>query len=310
VRYVFIDEAGTSKKEPISVVVGIIIHADNQCGPAEKAVANALELIPHGLREACPVFHAKKIWGDEKLRENWPLNERKNLLCAMMSIPRQLNLALAIGACLRTTELPNDVIQGRGISLVQAHHAIAFQECIARADSWIIKYARPNEVATVIAEDVPESKRLLRHVAKWLVSPGYSIPKSDIRLVHPVEKPLLNEDEFRTRRVSRIRMPIHFVEKPDEPLLQIADACAFGFRRFFSEQAHGQDFAASIFGSAQDAKKYPIGEWGVRRAPLSSNRRRTTPCSSRPRKLDSGSARNATTVINFDQTRRSGARQI
>jgi hypothetical protein len=114
----------------------------------------------------------------------------------------------------------------------------------------------------VIAEDVPESKRLLRRVARWLQDVGYSLRKEEIRLVHPVDFPRADEEEFRKRRVSRIRMPIHFVEKHEEPLIQIADACAFGFRRFLSEQDHGGDFAQAIIGSPQDVKRYPIEEWG------------------------------------------------
>jgi Protein of unknown function (DUF3800) len=260
-RYVFIDEAGTSASEPVSIVVGIIVHADNQCAPAEKAVRHVLDLIPQQVRGKCPTFHAKKIWGDSSLREKWSLDDRKFLLGSMMSIPRDLNLAVAVGACRRETQLPPDAL--RSVTLVQAQHAIAFQECVARADSWIEKYANANEVATVIAEDVPESKRLLRHVAKWLQDVGYRIPRKDVRLVSlaPI-KPLLSIDEFRIRKVSRIRMPIHFVEKKDEPLIQIADACAFGFRRFLSRQSHGQDFVRSILGHNQDAEKYPIEEWG------------------------------------------------
>jgi hypothetical protein len=179
----------------------------------------------------------------------------------MMSVPRELNLTLAIGVCLRTTQLPMDGLQRRKISLAQAHHGIAFQECIARADSWIEKYARYNEVATIIAEDVPDSKKLLRHLARYLLKPGYTIPKEDVRLVQHGSEPLIDINEFRIRRISRIRMPPHFVEKQDEPLLQIADACAFGLRRFLSEQSHGNDFARAIFGSEQDLKKYPIDEW-------------------------------------------------
>jgi Protein of unknown function (DUF3800) len=260
-RYVFIDEAGTSERESISVVVGIIIHADKQSILAEAAVNEVLGLIPPHQRDKCPVFHATKIWGDKSLRDRWTREERKNLLCSMMSIPRNLNLVLAMGACNRTVHLPEEAVKGRGITLVQAHHGIAFQECIARADSYINKYARPNEVATVIAEDVPEGKRLLKHLAKWLVNPGYSIPRRAIRLVHPVDYPLENKDEFRVRKVSRIRMPIHFVEKQEEPLLQIADACAFGFRRFLSQQSDGEDFAHAIIGGPQSVQKYPIVEW-------------------------------------------------
>jgi hypothetical protein len=261
VRYIFIDEAGISANEPISVVVGIIVDADKQCATAEEAVNQALNLIPQHKRASCPIFSAKKIWGDKSLRDNWSLNERMDLLNAVMSIPRNLCLALAIGACRRTTQLPANLLRERGISLVQAQHGIAFQECIARADSWITKYARYNEKATAIAEDVPESKQLLRHLAKYLLNAGYSILREDVRLEHHCN-PMLNVEEFRTRKISRIRLPIHFVEKQDEPLLQISDACAFGFRRFLSKLSRGEDFARAILGNPQRVERYPIDEWG------------------------------------------------
>lgn len=262
VRYVFVDEAGTSAKEPLSVVVGIIAHADKQCIPAEHAVNKVLDLIPHQKRDECPVFHATQLWGDPKLREDWPLSERKHLLCSMMAIPSELNLAIAMGVCRRTTELPVEMLARRGITLDQAHHGIAFQECIARADSWINKYARPNEVATVLSEDVPRTKTLLKHLARYLLEPGYSIPKEDVRLANFGDgAPLATVDEFRNRKISRIRLPIHFVEKQEEPLLQIADACAFGMRRFLNGQSHGQDFANAIIGGPQKLENFPIGEW-------------------------------------------------
>jgi hypothetical protein len=259
-RYIFVDEAGTSAAEPLSVVVGIIVHADKQCAPVEEAVARTLDLLPRHIRENHPIFHAKSIWGDARLRGGWPLEERKAILHAMMSIPRDLNLALAVGVCRRATQLPDSALKNK--TLAQAHHAIAFQECIAHADLWIRKYADKNEVATVIAEDVPESKKLLRHVAKWLQTNGYTVPNEDVRMVQLADGivPLVSKDEFRTRAVSRIRMPIHFVEKTDEPLLQIADACAFGFRRFLCAQSAGADFAHSILGYRHDASRFEIGE--------------------------------------------------
>jgi hypothetical protein len=260
VRYIILDEAGTAANEPVRVVVGIIVHADEQCLPAEEAVRSILGLIPPHLRERLPVFHAKTIWGDEKLREHWSFKDRKFLLQAMMSIPRILGLALAIGACRSDTDMPPEVLNR--ITSTQAQHAIAFQECIARADSWIDKYAEANEVATVIAEDVPQSKKLLRHVAKWLQDVGYGIPRKDVRLEYPVSKPLINIDEFRKRKVCRIRLPIHFVDKSDEPLLQIADACAFGFRRFLARQKFGDEFVHTIIGEHQEINKYPIDQWG------------------------------------------------
>jgi hypothetical protein len=145
--------------------------------------------------------------------------------------------------------------------LTQAQHGIAFQECISRADSFINKYAKPNEVATVISEDVPESKSLLRHLARFLVKTGYAVPREDVRVLH-VGEPLEDAEDFRVRKVSRIRMPIHFVEKQDEPLLQIADACAFAFRRFLAQQDHGTDFVRAVIGRPSRVEDFPIDEWG------------------------------------------------
>lgn len=159
-------------------------------------------------------------------------------------------------------ELPPDLLASCKISLAQAQHGVAFQECIARADAFINKYAKHNEVATVISEDVPESKSLLRHLARFLLKIGYEIPKDDIQLFHSAGGSLANVEEFRIRKISRIRMPIHFVEKQDEPLLQIADACAFAFRRFFSEQDHGRDFVQSILGGQPKVEDFPIDTWG------------------------------------------------
>lgn len=257
-RYVFIDEAGTSTPEPVSVVVGVIVHADNQMIAAEKAVQDALELIPLHLRNRCEQFHAKAIWGDKSLRDSWSIEERKKLLQTMMAIPREINLAIAVGACRRDTQLPPEAL--KSISLTQAHHGIAFQECIAWTDLWIRKFAGANEIATVIAEDVPETKRLLKHMANWLRTTGYIAPAQDVRIHQPMGTfPLATKDEFRRKTVTRIRTPIYFANKSEEPLLQIADACAFGFRRFLARQSYGDDFIETVVGSPQDISTFETG---------------------------------------------------
>jgi hypothetical protein len=102
----------------------------------------------------------------------------------------------------------------------------------------------------------------LKHLARYLFKTGYDIPKKDVRIVHAEGGPLLDVDEFRVRKVSRIRMPIHFAEKQDESLLQIADACAFAFRRFLSAQDHGRDFVQSIIAGSPRLEDFPIDEWG------------------------------------------------
>jgi hypothetical protein len=41
----------------------------------------------------------------------------------------------------------------------------------------------------------------------------------------------------------------HFVEKSGAPLLQLADACAFAFRRCLSGQPHGDDLVYAMLGN-------------------------------------------------------------
>jgi hypothetical protein len=47
-------------------------------------------------------------------------------------------------------------------------------------------------------------------------------------------------------KVSRIRKTIHFVSKTEDDLVWIADACAFGLKRFFSDLPFGDQFGESI----------------------------------------------------------------
>ena len=62
VRYIYVDEAGTSAHEPITIVVGIIIHADRHWKLAEAEVRKVLDLVPQSFRRDF-IFHAKTVWG-------------------------------------------------------------------------------------------------------------------------------------------------------------------------------------------------------------------------------------------------------
>jgi Protein of unknown function (DUF3800) len=53
-------------------------------------------------------------------------------------------------------------------------------------------------------------------------------------------------------RVERLVDTIHFVDKHSAPLLQIADACAFGMRRWLAGQSSGLEFAKSV------VENYPL----------------------------------------------------
>jgi hypothetical protein len=62
-------------------------------------------------------------------------------------------------------------------------------------------------------------------------------------------------------RATRIRNTIHWVDKQDDPMVQIADACAYGLRRYFARQSFGEDFSTAIVGDIKVLRNfaYPAG---------------------------------------------------
>ena len=102
------------------------------------------------------------------------------------------------------------------------------------ADAYLRERCAEGEIGTLIAEDVPEMRNRLRG--------AFEVAK---RLFIPAE--LLGVDSAAYKQgISQIQDGIHFAEKVQAPLLQIADACAFCLRRFFSEQSHGAELVHAM----------------------------------------------------------------
>ena len=203
VRFVYVDEAGTSAEEPVSVVVGIIVHADKQWRLIESKVAEVLKVIPDCYQTGF-IFHAKAVWGSKKFRENWSKQERLALLHEMMSIPRQLRIPIALGIVRRNH--PSLDTLPPSLAEHEFHHAYAFWLCVCQADKFLRNHAAPNEVGTVVAEDVPKMRKFLREV---LSVPEMTFSTQHLRLT-PKEVSINATSEF---RITRIIDTIHFVEK-------------------------------------------------------------------------------------------------
>ncbi|UPJ30297.1 DUF3800 domain-containing protein [Bradyrhizobium sp. CW1] len=245
-RYIYLDEAGTSAKEPVSVVAGIIVHADQQYVLAEQRLQQLLQMVPPELRGDF-VFHAKSVWGDHSLREAWPFEDRLEYLKRMMAIPRELGLAVTIGIVRRSWEIPSIVAMPKE----KFQHLMAFFHCIAKADKYIRDYAGEFEVATVVAEDVDGVKEHMRLVLKALRDPQFTeAMQLGPEHLKPTQEELSRGMSLQeaVHKIERVRDTVHFVSKADGPLLQLADACAFAFRRLFAEQSHGKEFVRAVLG--------------------------------------------------------------
>lgn len=242
--YVYVDEAGTSQREPVTVVVGVVIHADRHWRTAQSLLQKTYDrYVPASLRPGF-AFHAKDIFsGYRNLDQEWPRQSRLDFIGAVASIPRQIEAAVCLGKVRRSAQYPEDAL--KKLPLETWHHIQAFHGCISRADKYVRDWGCQDEVATVVAEDVPEKRRFLRATLQ--------VANTDTLAEH---RRLTKEEResgivFQTNvgQISRIIDTIHFVEKTDGPLLPIADACAFTFRRYFADQEHGRELLIALLGS-------------------------------------------------------------
>ena len=238
-RYIFMDEAGTSAVEPVTVVVGLI-------APMNMFYQRKLLLWKQLERSRLKddfVFHAAEIYGGLKYKDVWSITDRLRLLNQMMSVPRKIGISICVSAHWRNAVEWGDSVSG--LSASQLDHVMAFNNCIAVCDRNIRRHAGPREVATVVAEDIPEMRRFLKIAPRLLrENPMYMSPEYLRETIGDQEAGYLQQSG--ELRVTRIRNSVHFVEKAEDPLVQVADACAYGFRRFFAGEKFGVEFVRSI----------------------------------------------------------------
>lgn len=115
---------------------------------------------------------------------------------------------------------------------------IAYVLCAIAGDQFMRQETTPDEVALIVAEDNQQARRDIKAAREWLKSP---------ELIAQFPLPF-GEDML---PVERIVDTVHFAEKKQSPLLQIADACAFVLRRYLERAAHSERFINSLLGGAQ-----------------------------------------------------------
>jgi hypothetical protein len=244
VYYIYLDEAGTSAHEPATVVVGVVINADRHWKAASEFLENLKdEFVPKALRPGF-TFHAKDIWaGYKEYRDIWPREQRAEFIGAVASIPRFLPSAIVLGLVWRRADESSPI---EGVSVADYQHVFAFWRCVARANKYIRDWAAPSEVATLVAEDVPQKRRMLKKIAK--VDPGDFELNSETILLTELEIAAGRILQTQPGPIDRIIDTVHFVTKDEAPLTQIADACAFVFRRYFAEQEFGAEWVYTMLG--------------------------------------------------------------
>ena len=257
-RFLFMDEAGTSgaPHEIVRVVATIIVDADSQLLRAEAALKEVLGAVPDKFAKNF-IFHAEEIWGSPRFRDDaWPMTDRKLLLESVMAIPRRLGLPIAFGICWADTPL-GPVSEDLGLAANEEQYFFAFRHAVTHADRWIRNKCDPEEIGTIVAENT-DMKVNLGRCLKISRSGSFTHPKGMLAPTDE-EQRLGYVKQDGTLRVTRTRPTIHWVEKGDDPLVWLADACAFGLKRFFAEKDFGLDFCTAIMGGSLNLNDYKRG---------------------------------------------------
>lgn len=248
VRLIYTDEAGTSgsSHESVRIVASIIVQPDREFRTLESEIKRISDFhVPYQNRQNFH-FHAKDIFNGARWydRERWKFEDRLDFFKEILSLMFVNDIPISVGVVFKDTfKIPSDLSIKREIF----DHCSAFAMCVERADAFLQKYLGGDELGTIIAEDVPERRKILSHMG--LIYRDHTLHLADQSLrpnryqrergEHPLPV---------TYNIRNIIDVPHFVEKGRAPLLQLADASAFAFRRCLSRQPHGNDLIFAMLG--------------------------------------------------------------
>lgn len=219
-RFVFLDEGGISRDEPIAVVGGVFVHGDEQLIPLEDHLERLVRKhIPEKDWEGF-YFHAKDIWNNKKYfsdKEKWPWEKRAAILDDLADIPKALQIPILFSSAHKERLLQPHM--SLGISEHEKSvtaHAMVFSSCLISAEEHM-GAIWPDEVAQIVSEDNRDARANIKEVHSLLRNPAALIRAE---IAQPGALPL-----------RRVRGPVLFAEKSEFRALQLADFCTFMIRR-------------------------------------------------------------------------------
>ena len=139
VYYIYLDESGTNKKHPATIVAGIIVKPDDHWRAAQEHCEALFDkYVPKQLRNGF-VFHAVDVWNKKEYWDFWPIEDRSALISEMAAIPRKINAAISMAMVRRTFYIPLKT----NMKLVDFHHIMSFGRCVARANKYVSDQGGP-----------------------------------------------------------------------------------------------------------------------------------------------------------------------
>ena len=227
VKMVYVDEAGISnpKHEPYVIVSGVIVDADKKMLQARGLLDAVVEKhIPQEYRDGF-VFHATELFnGGGKVftrdHPDWPLSKRLEIADDLAKIPRKLQLPIALGWVDRAENATLFPAANTHEQTLDAH-ILAFARCELQVDTWMRTNA-PNEICMVIVEDSESARSLIRATHNFYQDKGM-VGLTQAERSHLPFRSIMEDPLFQGKRPSSI--------------LQLADFCAYVFKRFLMNQS-------------------------------------------------------------------------
>jgi hypothetical protein len=231
VRLVYLDEAGIGnpKQEPIVVVGGIVVNADREWKALERYLIDmADEFAPAKHRHEF-IFHAKDVFhgGGFFPRSRWNKEDRWKILEHLCDIPKKFDIPIVWGKVIRSefaNRYPDEPLRMQAVKC----QTIAFNACSIGIEFYMKRYAGENEVASIVMENNDQARSMIKEF--------HSFARN------PLNAPWLKEKGFGKFAFERIIDTVHFAEKTDSSLLQVADAVSFCMKRYLMNTPESSRF--------------------------------------------------------------------
>jgi hypothetical protein len=239
VRFVYLDESGISTNEPITVVAGVIVDADKQWRDVAGYVATLIEeYVPKEHRFGF-VFHAKELFHGSHIFDpkKYPPTRRREALKRLIEIPARFGLATVYGYSDKVhlkafhQQHPGKHRQKFTVQVQALHHAMTYSYCAIAAERYMRDRARPEEIATLVAENNDVSNRTIKTLHHILR--GWNLDSKEAQHFRDIGGEYLP--------LRKIVDFVHFAQKNEAFLLQLADACAFVYRCYLEGKSEASD---------------------------------------------------------------------
>ena len=233
-RMIYMDEAGTSTAERVSVVAAVVVRPDDHWLKLQTYLDEVKrKYIPEDLWDGW-VFHAKKIsagsvppFKDQK-KGLWGPKNRWSLMKEVLSANKSVGFDVVFGYARVDEALAANTSKANEVHI---RHLMAYTECLLGCEQLLRGYG---ELASLTIEDIPERKNALRSVKADLQNAKY------VR-----EGPLGQYSRFVP--IRQIPEAANFVDKSECSLLQYADHCAFAMRGYLSGYRYFDELLDALF---------------------------------------------------------------